>query len=45
MIAKQYCQTESTLGYAATQEKKGGTGQGDKYSLCLFTSMQRAVNR
>ncbi len=42
MIAKQYCQTESTLGYAATQEKK----EGQRETLALpFTSMQGADNR
>lgn len=49
MIAKQYCQTESTLGYAATQEKKKKKekkrrDRGETLSL-PFTSMHGAVHR
>lgn len=36
MIAKQYCQTESTLGYAATQEKRGT----EEYSGCVMRNEQ-----
>jgi len=45
MIAKQYCQTESTLGYAATQEKKEGQGRGiNTRSAFLHPCKERSID-